>query len=108
MTNFKEFSSRPVNGGIQYRVFFPNGYGCSIVRHGFSYGHEQGLWELAVITGDEKSFSLCYDTEITSDVLGFLFEEEVNDIVDKVEKLKNRNSLDLCIEENPLDRCNWD
>lgn len=32
-------------GGIQR---FDNGYGASVVRFTYSYGFEQGLWELAV------------------------------------------------------------
>lgn len=29
-------------------------YGASVVRHSFSYGHEQGLWELAVIKWNDN------------------------------------------------------
>lgn len=92
--DFKEFDNRPINGGIQYMVVFPNGYGASIVKHSFSYGGSRGLWELAVI-GDVKgeifkedfSFSLKYDTGITDDVLGYLSENDVNDYLLKIEAL---------------------
>ena len=86
MCKFKTFESNPLNGGIQYRNNFPNGYGCSIVKHDFSYGHENDLWELAVTTED----GLCYDTPITDDVLGYLSDQEVEDIVDKIEQLPTR------------------
>ena len=84
MNNFLGLPSKPINGGIQHIAKFPNGYGASIVKHNFSYGNEQGLWELAVL--DSKG-RLCYDTPITSDVLGYLSEEEVNTTLDEIEKL---------------------
>jgi len=43
-----------------------------------------GLWELAVIG---KDGSLCYDTPITDDVLGYLTEEEVNNTLVLIEQL---------------------
>ena len=35
-----------VNGGVQHVYSFSNGYGASVVKHDFSYGGKQGLWEL--------------------------------------------------------------
>lgn len=84
MTNFKTFDNKPLNGGIQYTATFPNGYGCSIVKHDFSYGGKDGLYELAVVG---KDGDLCYDTPITSDVLGHLTEQEVNSTVDAIKAL---------------------
>lgn len=79
-----------VNGGIQKLYKFPNGYGSSVVMHGFSYGGDEGLWELAVINnivGDFRKFDLCYDTEIAEDVLGYLSDIQVEDILEKIENL---------------------
>jgi hypothetical protein len=84
MTNFKEFKQRTSHGGIQYLAFFPNLYGVSIVKNDHSYGGTEGLWELAVLEGDEDEWELTYDTPITDNVLGYLTEDEVNEIVDKV------------------------
>lgn len=81
--NFKELPSTPCNGGIQYIFTAPNGYGASIVKHSFSYGGKNGLWELAVLLGD----AICYDTPITDDVLGHLTEEEVNDTLKQIADL---------------------
>jgi hypothetical protein len=89
MTNFKTLPSRPINGGIQYLAFYPNGYGASIVQHSFSYGKDEGLWELAVIKGTEDDWALCYTTAITDDVLGYLSEEEVNETLDEISVLPN-------------------
>ena len=87
--DFKTFESKAVNGGIQYKAFFDNGYGVSIVKHSFSYGNELGLWELAVLKGDANNWTLCYDTPITGDVIGRLEEDEVNNIVNDVKELKD-------------------
>jgi len=82
--DFKTLKSNPINGGIQYHFKADNGYGASIVKHSFSYGHEDGLWELAVIG---KDGGLCYTTPITSDVLGYLTEKEVNETLVKIAEL---------------------
>ncbi len=93
--NFKELQKREINeGGIQYIVKFENNYGASIVQHHFSYGNEQGLWELAVIKyepneTDIYNFDLCYSTHITNDVLGYLSENDVNETLVKIKDLKN-------------------
>jgi len=84
---FKKFKSNPINGGIQYTNFYPNGYGVSIVKHSFSYGNTQGLWELAVLKGNESEWDLCYETEITNGVLGYLTEKDVNQVCKRVSEL---------------------
>ena len=82
--DFKTLKSNELAGGIQYHFKAENGYGASIVKHPFSYGSDVGLWELAVIGKDGK---LCYDTPITSDVLGHLTEEEVNSTLERIAAL---------------------
>ena len=82
--NFLELPNNPLHGGIQYHFKAKNGYGASIVRHDFSYGNERGLWEVAIL---DKDGSITYDTPITSDVLGYLNEKEVNEVLLAVEKL---------------------
>jgi hypothetical protein len=81
--NFRDFPAKPLHNGIQYIATFPNGYGASIVHHDFSYGNKKGLWELAVL----KDGSICYDTPITNDVLGYLTNEDVNELLIKIEQL---------------------
>jgi hypothetical protein len=83
-TNFKTLPSNPLNGGVQFHFKADNGYGASIVQHEFSYGYNQGLWELAVIG---KEGQIDYTTPITDDVLGYLSEEEVNATLDKIATL---------------------
>ena len=72
-----------VNGGIQKVYKFPNGYGASVIRHKGSYGYSKGLWELAVLNEGE----LCYDTEITDDVLGHLNDPEVDRYLRRIQQL---------------------
>lgn len=108
MTNFKTLPSRQLNGGIQYLAKFPNNYGASIVQHSFSYGGDKGLWELAVIKYEEgetniDNFALTYKTPITNDVLGHLTDDQVNEILDKIEALPQAvesNDIDLPLQEN--------
>ena len=71
------------NGGIQKVYKFPNGYGASVIKHRGSYGYQKGLWEVAVLFHGE----LCYDTEITSDVIGHLNDPEVDNILGKIFRL---------------------
>lgn len=77
-------------GGIQYLFKFDNHYGASVVKHKCSYGHEQDLWELAVILFDEcGEWDITYDTDITNDVIGYLSDEKVKDILGKIKSLKS-------------------
>jgi len=84
LMNFLELPNNPINEGIQYHFKADNGYGASIVKHSFSYGREDDKWELAVIGKDGH---ICYDTPITSDVLGWLSDEEVNETLQKIADL---------------------
>ena len=70
-------------GGVMSRIEFDNGYGASVVCTPFTYGGDKGLYELAVLKDDE----LCYDTPITSDVIGYLRPEDVTDVMEKIQKL---------------------
>ena len=73
---FEEYRTElnDVNGGLQKRYQFPNGYGASVICHLGSYGSHLGLWELAV----ELQGIIVYDTSICADVIGHLKTAEVN------------------------------
>ena len=62
---------------------FDNGYGASVIMNEMSYGGKMGLYEIAVL----HSGLICYDTDITDDVLGFLTKSAVNDILEKISNL---------------------
>lgn len=66
-------------------IMFENSYGASVVIGEFTYGGKSGLYELAVLN---SKGDLTYDTPITSDVLGYLSQEDVTDVLINIQKLK--------------------
>jgi hypothetical protein len=83
--NDLEFKNMPAHyEGVQAIITFDNGYGASIVRHKFSYGNAQGLYELAVLDSDD---AIAYDTPVTDDVLGHLSEEDVTNALKQIQEL---------------------
>lgn len=75
--------------GVQYLFRFPNNYGASIIKHSGSYGSDRDLWELAVIYFDiDDEWNLTYDTEITDDVEGYLTNQDVLDLLRRIQALK--------------------
>ena len=63
---------------------FPNGYGASVVRNEYSYGGDQGLYEVAVINSNGE---LVYDTPITSDVIGWCSSDDVEKLLIAIQSL---------------------
>lgn len=87
-TEFK-FKHNEMLHGFQYVAMFPNRYGISIIKHDYSYGNEDDLFEIAVLDGyDGKYVNICYDTPITDDVIGSLKEEEVLKIAKDISELQ--------------------
>lgn len=95
MTETSPFNKEPLhsrrnNGGPQYIFSFENGYGASVVQNSISYGREEGLWELAVITFDDEdktSWDLTYSTPITDDVIGWKTVYGINETLSQIERL---------------------
>jgi len=80
-----EFISHPSHiEGVQARITFENGYGASVVKTPYSYGGDRGLYELAVFGMDGH---ITYDTPITSDVIGYLRDIDVTDVMEKIQQL---------------------
>lgn len=67
----------------QRRINFPNGYTASVVSHGYSYGGEQKLFEIAVMRDGE----IVYDTPVTDDVIGYLDFDEVARALEEIKAL---------------------
>ena len=90
MEKYKEFLKYEENilGG-PHKVFkFPNNYGASVVQNDYSYGGKKGLWEIAVIYFiDVDQWDIDYSTPITSDVLGYLTDEEVCETLERIKNL---------------------
>jgi hypothetical protein len=86
---FQPIDARPLeNGSVQKLYRFANGYGASVVKGEHTYGGDENLWELAVITfKTDGEYNLCYTTPITSDVEGHLADDAVEELLAKVEAL---------------------
>lgn len=91
MENLKEFKDLEFvhhndgyTNGIRARMFFPNGYGISVISNNRSYGGEDGLYEVGVL--DSKG-DLCYSTPVTDDTIGWLTERGVTVIMKRVQEL---------------------
>jgi hypothetical protein len=67
-------------------VEFDNGYAASVICNEHSYGGHSGLFEVAILRDDQ----LCYDTPITSDVLGHLDFSQVADVLEQIKALPPR------------------
>ena len=77
-----------LHGGVRKLYRFPNNYGASVVRHPYSYGFDENLWELAVIKFEsDTDWSLCYLTPLTNDVLGHQTEEQITELLNQIEQL---------------------
>ena len=91
MKTFKdlEFKEHPNHlGGVQAVITFDNGYGASVVKTPYSYGGDRGLYELAVLDTDGH---LTYDTPVTNDVIGYLRDIDVTEVMEKIQQLQNGN-----------------
>ncbi len=89
---------------LQYTFKFDNQYGASLLWLTYnidikvdytsnvgSYGHENGLWELAVIKWKSATeYEISYSTNVApDDVLGYLDERAVLRALKKIKKLTN-------------------
>jgi len=74
----------------QYIYKFPNNYGASVIRGYGTFGSKEGLFELAVLRWKGNTSELCYETEITDDVLGYLNDEEVAKTLDEIKQLEDK------------------
>jgi hypothetical protein len=80
---FKQDIQRGLNAA---RIMFDNGYGASVVIGPYTYGGEDGLYELAVILGSDGK--LTYDTPVTDDVEGYLTEDDVTRLLEQIQNLE--------------------
>lgn len=65
------------------KLEFDNGYGVSVITGYGAYGSTNAPYELAIL----KHGSLCYDTKITNDVIGYLTPDDVTDYMKQVQEL---------------------
>ena len=87
MKTFKdlEFKNAVGHNGVTSRIHFENGWGASVVKHDYSYGGKEGLYELAVI----KDGGLHYDNPVANgDVLGYLDEDDITHALKQIQQFK--------------------
>lgn len=77
----------PDNKTVRRQKEFDNGYAVSVIRNSMSYGHEQGLFEIALFNPNGQMTSAEGITDDGDTVRGWLSYEEVLDIFEKVSKL---------------------
>jgi hypothetical protein len=82
--NDLEFKQDMLRGLNAARIKFDNGYGASVVVGPHTYGGEDGLYELAVL---DNNGNLTYETPVTSDVEGYLSEDDVTKLLEQIQKL---------------------
>lgn len=81
---FKPRKDGDFDSGVQAQIEFPNGYGASVIRGRFSYGGDQGLYELAVLNAHGD---LTYDTPVTDDVEGYCSEQRITELLQQIAAL---------------------
>lgn len=85
--NFLKIEPHLCLAGLRRKIFYSNGYGASIIQKRNYFSNEKGEFELAVLKGNEENSTICCDTPIASDILEYLEEEEVNEILQEIKKL---------------------
>lgn len=90
MKEYKDFQAhnglyehKQRHNGEQWWFKFDNGYGASVITGRIACCNDEKPYELAVLHHGE----LCYDTPITDDVIGYLTNDEVFDLLDRIEQL---------------------
>ena len=83
---FKKHPSFPMPA-MQAKMFFPNGYGISVITGKYAYSDDENPYECAVLIGNSEKWNLTYDTPITDDVIGYCNEEKVTEIMEQIQKL---------------------
>ena len=77
-----ETKLNPLNKQLLFR--FPNDFGASVIIGPYTYGGDQGLYELGVIKWSGDDWHLYYDTPITDDVIGYLTPKKVGKFLDDI------------------------
>ena len=88
MKTFKdlEFKEHPIkrDGATWATLTFDNGYGISVLLGNMFYSNGIDTYEVAVLYNG----GIAYNTDITDDVIGYINEDEVNDVIGKIQAIK--------------------
>lgn len=74
---------------VQKLYRFPNGAGASVIRGEFTYGGDEGLWELGVVRFVDDGYHLIYPKAVCEDgdVIGWLTDEQVEELLVRIAAL---------------------
>ena len=90
MKTFKDLKFKK-HGAIGFNshaeLFFPNGYGISVITGEHAYSTAEEPYEIAVLKGNKEDSVLTYSTSITDDVIGHLTEKKVTKIMKDIQDL---------------------
>ena len=84
-----DFKTSNTLKGVWARVDFDNGFGASIISNDASYGGNSGLYEIAVLRGDDITSA----TDVTDDVVGWLDDKDVTRTLNAISKLDKDGNL---------------
>lgn len=71
--------------GVRLSFFFPhNGYGAFVERHCFSWGYEEGLWEISITSNG----AILYVSPLGAGIIGWANEAEVAQVLQRIHGLK--------------------
>ena len=76
-----------IHNGVQYLYRFPNGFGASVVKHDYSYGSEDGLWEVARIKWGSTGWEFTTNHCDSGDITGWHSDEDVSTILAEIQDL---------------------
>lgn len=78
-----------INDTKQARMQFDNGYGISVLLGGEGiYSNGIDTYEVAILYDDE----LCYDSGLCDDILAYRTQEEITELMEKIQQLSNKNT----------------
>ena len=87
MKTFKDLEFKPhtleYGNGKQASMNFENNYGVSVIFGEIFYSNGIDTYEIGIL----HDGSLTYDTDITDDVIGYQTENEISEIMEKVQQL---------------------
>ena len=78
---------RNIYDGTQTIYRFHNGYGASIVNHKYSFGLELAVLKYSSQNTNTLDFDVCYDTNITNDVIKNMTISQMQRILIDIENL---------------------
>jgi hypothetical protein len=85
---FGDITKTSISGNQRAMMFFPNGYGVSVISGPYQPGRPGG-YEIAVLKGVDSDWEICYDTDITGDVICVDNSHKVDDVMKQIQELEN-------------------